>query len=312
MILKAIKILFAFITVFILILLGIGYKSDLTLVELKDKYTNSESKFISIDGMQVHYRDEGIVDDSVPVVLIHGTSSSLHTWDSCATDLIKTNRVIRFDLPAFGLTGPNAENDYSIERYVKFVDDVLNKLSIKQCYIVGNSLGGNIAWNYAAVHPQKVKKMILLDASGFLFNTKKSGTLAFKIGRNPYLKNMLTFFTPRFGVEKSVKDAYYNDSKVTDDLVQRYMDCTRREGNRKALIVRLNQPFVDNTEALKKITTPTLIIWGDNDVVVPIECAYKFQAYLPNNKLIILKDEGHVVMEENPWKVLPLIHEWLN
>jgi pimeloyl-ACP methyl ester carboxylesterase len=188
----------------------------------------------------------------------------------------------------------------------------LNKLSVKQCYMVGNSLGGEITWNYAAAHPQKVKKMILLDAAGFRFDTKKSGTLAFKIGRNPYLKNTLLFFTPRLGVEKSVKDAYFDDTKVTPELVQRYMDCTRREGNRNALIVRLNQPFIDNTEALKQLNIPTLIVWGDNDDVVPVECAYKFQAYLPNNKLIILKDEGHVVMEENPEKIIPIIKEWFN
>ena len=307
LILKILKWSFLAFIIGIIFFFIINFKADIPVEKLKVKYCNSQSKFIEIDGMQVHYRDEGNSLDSVPIVLIHGTSSSLHTWDECTKGWIKNHRVIRFDLPAFGLTGPNKDDDYSIARYVLFVNELLKKLSVNHCYIAGNSLGGYITWEFTLNHPEKVKKMILIDAGGYPLDPNKSGTLAFRMGKNPVLKHLLTFLTPRSVVEKSVKTAYYDESKVTEVVVDRYMDFTLREGNRKALVSRLNQPFVDNSAKIKNITTPTLIIWGDHDRLIPIDCAYKFQKDLPNNKLVILKNDGHVPMEESPEKVIPFV-----
>jgi pimeloyl-ACP methyl ester carboxylesterase len=275
------------------------------------KYTNNQSKFIEIEGMQVHYRDEGNALDSVPIVLIHGTSSSLHTWDACTEVWTKKHRVVRLDLPAFGLTGPNTDNDYSIKRYAAFVNDFLGELGIKRCYIAGNSLGGYITWTYTLQHPDNVKKMILIDAGGYAFDFSKSGTLAFKLGKTPVLKNLLTILMSRSVVEKSLKTAYFDESKVSDVLVNRYMDLALREGNRKAFVARMNQPFMGNSEDIKNIKTPTLIIWGDHDRLIPLDCAYKFHKDLPNNKLVVLKNEGHVAMEESPERIIPLVEDFL-
>lgn len=308
---KLLKGFFIIALLGILIILFWGYKSDISVEKLKAKYTNEQSKFIEIDGMKVHYRDEGNPDDTLPILLIHGTSSSLHTWDECTKSWIKGHRVIRFDLPAFGLTGPNANNDYTIARYVSFVNDFLIKINVDCCYIAGNSLGGNIAWNFTFEHPTKVKKMILIDAGGYPFDLNKAGTLAFRMGRNLFFKHVLTFLTPRSVVERSVKSAYFDESKVTDKLIDQYMDFTLREGNRKALVSRLNETFVDNTSKIKKITTPTLIIWGDHDKVIPLNCAYKFQKDLPNNKLVVLKNQGHVAMEESPEIIIPLVEKFI-
>ncbi len=294
-----------------LIGLMISYKSDIPVEELKLKYANEQSKFIVVDGMQVHYRDEGDPSDSVPIVLIHGTSSSLHTWDSCTEAWIKNHRVIRFDLPAFGLTGPNADNDYSIARYASFVNELLEKLSVKRCYIAGNSLGGFITWTYTLNHPEKVKKMILIDAGGYPLDPNKSGTLAFKMGKTPVLKHLLTILMSRSVVEKSLKTAYYDENKVTDNIVDRYMNLALREGNRKAFVARMNQVFAGDTAEIKTIRTPTLIIWGDHDRLIPLECAYKFQRDLPNNQLVVLKNEGHVAMEESPERIIPLMEDFI-
>ncbi|HWB61889.1 MAG TPA: alpha/beta hydrolase, partial [Chitinophagales bacterium] len=119
----------------IIALLVIGFitqlKGDIPLDKLKADLAQPPSKFIRIDGMDVHYRDEGA---GYPVVLVHGMSSSLHTWEDWTKVLSKKYRVVRMDLPGYGLTGPNANNDYSAAYYVKFMQEFLDSMGIKDCY----------------------------------------------------------------------------------------------------------------------------------------------------------------------------------
>ena len=133
---------------------------DIPVEELKKTYADGTSRFVPVGGMDVHYRDEG---RGFPLVLIHGTAASLHTWDGWATALSGDFRVIRMDLPAFGLTGPAPDRDYRIGAYVRFIDDFLDTIGVTRCHLAGNSLGGLIAWNYALAHPAKVDRMILVD-----------------------------------------------------------------------------------------------------------------------------------------------------
>ena len=141
----------------------IGLNTDKKLETLLPIYSSTASKFMPVLGMNVHYRIEGNESDSVPLVLIHGTSASLHTWDSLTLLLSGKKKIIRFDLPAFGLTGPNKENTYNADVYSVFVDSVLEKLKVKSCIIAGNSLGGSIAWHYALYNPSRVQQLILLN-----------------------------------------------------------------------------------------------------------------------------------------------------
>jgi hypothetical protein len=96
--------------------------ADIPFAALKVKYQKSNSAFIDIDGIPVHYIVEGKLDDSLPIVFIHGTSASLHTWDTLSSLLKANKKIIRFDLPAFGLTGPNRLNQYNFNFYNKFID----------------------------------------------------------------------------------------------------------------------------------------------------------------------------------------------
>src|SRR6202522_99177 len=142
---------------------ALNWAPDRPVAELKARWAQPPSVFVSLDGMDVHLRDEGPRDDPMPIVLIHGTSSNLHTWDGWAAGLEKTRRVVRMDLPGFGLTGPAPDGDYSPQRYSHFVIDLLDKLSINRVVLVGNSLGGSIAWLTAATRPDRVAKLILID-----------------------------------------------------------------------------------------------------------------------------------------------------
>jgi pimeloyl-ACP methyl ester carboxylesterase len=308
------QILKVILTLTVLIILGItiffGHR-DLPLEELKAKYTNETSSFIAVDGMDVHYRDEGDPADTIPIVLIHGTGASLHTFDAWADSLKTSYRVIRMDLPAFGLTGPFTDRNYSMTNYTAFMKDFLTALGIKQCVLAGNSLGGQIAWNLTLEQPDIVKKLILIDAAGYP-KKSKSVPIAFKLAEIPVLSKLLTFITPQFLVRASLENVYFDKSKVTDSMVERYFELTLREGNRQAFVDRFKMP--ENANANKNINNihqPTLILWGANDLLIPVENAYKFQKALPNDTLVILNNLGHTPMEESPEESLKAVFSFL-
>ncbi|MFT7482597.1 MAG: pimeloyl-ACP methyl ester carboxylesterase [Oceanospirillaceae bacterium] len=296
----------------IVALFMLTHQSDIPMSSLKLKYAKLPSNFVSVDGLSVHYRDVGVQTDSLPIVLLHGTGSSLHTWEGWVDELSKTRRVITLDLPAFGLTGPNANNDYSPEAYVEFTKQFIETFKIKSCVLGGNSLGGGIAWQTAAAYPELVKQLILVDATGYP-NKAKSVPLAFRLAKVPVLNNLLTVITPRSVIENSVKNVYGNPDLVTDELVDRYFDLTLRPGNRKAFVARMQlDSYQDQSEKIKSLTQPTLIIWGEKDLLIPIENALKFAADLPNNKLVIYPELGHVPMEENPQETVKAVKAFLN
>ena len=279
--------------------------------ELKLKYANIQSSFISVKNIDIHYRDEGNQTDSIPIILIHGTGASLHTFDDWTNKLKYSKRVIRLDLPAYGLTGPFVDRDYSILNYTSFLKEFLETLDIKQCIIAGNSLGGEIAWNFALEKPDIVKKLILINSGGFP-SFSKSVPIAFRLAQTPVINKVVRFITPFFIVRSSVENVYFDKSKVTDSLVERYFDLCLREGNRQAFIDRLGIGKRNNYINISNIKQPTLILWGADDLLIPVENAYKFQNSLPNNKLVILENSGHVPMEENPFESIKHVIEFLN
>lgn len=280
-----------------------GYR-DIPVEELKEKYAQEPSQFVSIDGMNAHYRDEGNPQDSLPIVLIHGTGSSLHTFDDWTKELTKTRRVVRMDLPGFGLTGPFPDGNYSIDRYAEYIKAFLDSQQIKACVLGGNSLGGRVSWNFTVKYPEMVDRLILIDASGYPLKAK-SVPIAFKIAAIPVLNKVLKYVTPKFMARSSVENVYVDKSKVTDELVDRYFELTLREGNRQGLVDRVTMSYVpDAYQSIKTIQQPTLLLWGDQDLLVPVEIAEQFQEDLPNDTLVLIKNCGHVPMEESPMESL--------
>ena len=294
----------------IAVILMFGHR-DIPLNDLKIKYANSNSSFIAVNGMDVHFRDEGLQTDTIPIVLIHGTGSSLHTFNEWSDRLKKSHRVIRMDLPAYGLTGPFPDENYTMANYTAFLKDFLTALNIKQCVLAGNSLGGAIAWNFTLEQPSMVTKLILIDASGYPI-ASKSVPIAFSLAKIPVINKLLSFITPRFLVRASVENVYFDSSKVTDLVVERYFNLTLRAGNRKAFVDRLKTPKDTSTyNNIKYIQQPTLILWGSQDLLIPVENAYKFHQDLPNNTLVILDDTGHTPMEESPLESLEPVLNFL-
>lgn len=255
-----------------------------------------------IMGMKVHYRDEGVATDTLPLILLHGMSSSLNTWDSVVIDLKKHRRVISLDLPGFGLTGPSPEMAYNFPYYSKFIDSFATRLQIKRFILAGNSMGGAISWNYALHNPSRLAKMILIDAAGYP-KKGESGSLGFKIASTPVINNLLLYATPKALVRKSLETVYYDPARVTDEQVERFHDVAIREGNREAALMIFKGSFKGKPESIKEIKTPTLILWGDKDNLIGVNNVDNFLKDIKGSKAEIYKNVGHVPMEEVPGKV---------
>ena len=295
---KIIRRLIIFLIASVLFIIAFFGQKDIPLDLLKKKYANLHSSFISLDGMSVHYRDEGNATDSIPIVLIHGTGASLHTFNAWTEIFKNDHRIIRMDLPGYGLTGPFPNRNYSIENYLVFLKKFLVSLGIKECIMAGNSLGGQIAWNYALENKEMVNKLILVDAAGYPI-LSKSTPIIFKIAKIPLIKDMLTFITPRFVARLSIENVYFDKNKVSDIIVDRYFELGLRKGNRQAFIDRFS--IKRHSKAYLKInmiTNPTLILWGSDDFLIPLKIAKQFQKDLPNDTLVIMKNVGHIPMEE--------------
>ncbi len=297
-----------------IVLLGIilftACDDDIPVGQLKKKYQKQNSAFIDIDGVPVHYIIEGNTADTTPIVLIHGTSASLHTWDTLSSLLKNTKKIIRFDLPAFGLTGSSRLNQYTFNYYSNFIDSLLFKLNITKCIIAGNSLGGSIAWNYALASPNKVDKLILLDASGYPKKDEK-GSLGFKLAAIPVLNQVLKHVSPKSLVRKSLEDAFYNKTLVNEAMVEQYHNMLLREGNRAAILELFQHPMKPDATRIKNITQPTLIIWGKEDQLISYQNASLFKQDIRNSRMLVLDKVGHIPMEEAPVEVANAILKFI-
>ncbi|MCF8317694.1 MAG: alpha/beta hydrolase [Haliscomenobacter sp.] len=288
------------ITAFIIIVIAIYWKNDIDLNELKDKYAYPSSSFISIDGINVHYRDVG---KGEAILLIHGTGASLHTWEKWIDILSPGYRVISFDLPGFGLTGPDPNHNYQISRYTAILDSLMIKLKVDSFHIAGNSLGGLVAWRYTTQFPQKILTLNLIDAAG-LPQPEKKPPFIFQLAKLPILSTLMQKVTPKSIIENSMLDVYKNDQLVTEKLIDRYFELSLREGNRTAFVKRMSQlnEKLDIND-LKRITAPVLIQWGKDDRWIPLAKGYEFKKIIPKAELKIY-NSGHVPMEENPMETV--------
>ena len=285
-------------------------EKDIPREKLKPIYTNSSSQFMPLMGMNVHYRDEGNMLDSTPLVLIHGMSSSLNTWDSLVVLMKDKKRLISIDLPGFGLTGPNPENKYGFDYYTKFLDSFLTNLNVNNFILTGNSMGGGVSWHYAVSHPEKVNQLILIDAAGYQ-GKKGKGSLGFQLASMPVVNNLLLYITPKFLIKKSLETVFVDQTKITEKEIDRYHDLTIAEGNRKAALSIFKNGFVQEPEKIQSITTPTLIIWGDQDHLITVDNAYLFNKNIKGSELVVLKNVGHVPMEEVPEVVANTIFSFM-
>ena len=282
---------------------------DRPVETLVGRWAPAPSDFVELQGQLVHLRDEGPRDDPLPIVLVHGTSASLHTWEGWAKALTKQGRrVISFDLPAFGLTGPFtgqwAGQRYHGDTYARFTLALMDQLQVGRFVIGGNSLGGEVAWRTAHVAPTRVAALVLVDAAGPDF-VPDSVPLGFRVARTPVLRHITQWTLPRELVDSSLRNVYGDPARVTPALVDRYFELTLREGNRAALLERF-EAWVpgEHAERIAGLKQPTLILWGGRDRLIPPAVGREFQRLIPDSRLVEFPELGHVPQEEDPARSL--------
>ncbi|MDX6443744.1 MAG: hypothetical protein QOH71_818 [Blastocatellia bacterium] len=271
-------------------------RPDIPLAKLMPEYGAPPSKFVEIEGMRIHYRDEGA---GQPLVMLHGFGSSLYTWDGWVRQLAGKRRLIRLDLPGFGLTGPALDGNYTADRYVRVVTELLDRLGVERADIAGNSMGGRTALMFALQHPERVRKLILVDAGGF---APWPEPMLFKLANTPIVGRWLVVHvTPRFAVRRNLETVYGDPSRLTDAVVNRYWDMTLRAGNRGAMVARITgPPDPVLADRLGELKLPVLIQWGELDGWIPLSDAQGFQRGIAGAELRVYPGAGHVPMEELP------------
>ncbi|WP_428485542.1 alpha/beta fold hydrolase [Rhodopila sp.] len=292
------------------ILIGGGiwlYTPDRPRAPLEAKYAGRESEFLQIAGLRLHVRDTG-PRNAPAVILLHGLGSSLHTWEPWARALSQRFRVIRYDLPGFGLTGADPTGDYSDARGMAVLAALMDALAVPQASLVGNSMGGKLAWMFAAEHPARVDKLVLISPDGF-------ASPGFEYGKQaevPLIARVLPYTLPRFMLRMNLVPAYGDPSLLTNAVVDRYRDLMLAPGVRRALLARTAQVRLEPPEPLlRRIKAPTLLIWGEKDALIPPGNAQDYLRAIPNSRLVTFTGLGHVPQEEAPDRSLVPVEAFL-
>jgi pimeloyl-ACP methyl ester carboxylesterase len=301
------------------VLMGIGlavtvsltWEPDRQLGQLLTRWAPAPSTFIELDGMQVHMRDTGPREDPTPIVLLHGMSSSLHTFEVWQTALQAQHRVISVDLPGFGLTGPSPQGDYRIDAYTRFLLRLLDTLNLKQVTLVGNALGGEIAWQTAVLAPERVRKLVLIDSDGYPPSVL-SMPMAFQVASMRGLRWISERILPRALVESSVRAVFGDPRKVTQEKVDRYFELALRVGNRRALFQRMDQAqFGASAGLIRRVQQPTLVMWGEKDQMISPDMGRSFCRDIPHCTLVTFPGLGHLPQEEDPADTLKVVLPFL-
>ncbi len=285
---------------------------DTDPAEMQAKYGTPPSRMLAIDGdRRVHVRDEGPRDAPV-IILLHGSNADLHTWQQWADALKGDYRVVRFDQRGHGLTGPASDGDYALGAFVEDIDEVADALDIDRFTLAGNSMGGAIAMGYAIAKPERLDALVLVDAGGAPIESEGSGNLAFTLAGMPVVGDAMSQMLPRSLVARSLSQSVSNQDVVTPEAVDRYWELARYPGNRAATRKRFSVGRKNfDAEAVSKVAVPTLVMWGEEDALIPYEAAAWYMEHLPNATLASYPGIGHIPMEEAAEESVADLQVWL-
>lgn len=268
---------------------------DIPAEQLEAKYAGPASRFINIEGVRIHYRDEGA---GPVVVLIHANFANLIGWDPWVEALQDAYRVIRMDMTSHGLTGPDPTGDYSPERTLRLFEKFVDAMDLDEFSIGGTSMGGTVAIHFTHNHPGRIQKLILLSPGSLEGKERKAGPR----GEVPDAAYVLKYIMPRALPEFMLRGGFGDKSKLTDELIDRWYDMWRREGNREAQLDRLSQYRPgDIEEIIRELEVPTLLMWGEANTTAKFEQAAHFRELLENVeslKFISYPGVGHMAVQE--------------
>lgn len=293
----------------LLVLLGAFWlwTPDRDLRSLESRYLASPSDLVELEGLRLHLRDSG-PKTAPAVIMVHGFGGSLHSWEPWAQALSGQHRVIRFDLPGCGLTAPDPSGNYTDARSMQLLLALMDRLGIARASLVGHSIGGRIAWTFAATHPERVDKLVLVAPDGF-------ASPGFEYGRAPEVPlsaELMRYVLPKPLLRMSLEPAYGNAAFLSDDLTTRYHDLMLAPGSREALLARMRQTIlVDPVPLLQRIQAPTLLVWGEADAMIPVANAADYLKTMPHAKLVSLPGVGHLPQEEAAEQSIAAVQDFL-
>lgn len=272
---------------------------QLTRQELIEKYTDEHSKFVDVKGMEVHYKDQG---SGPPVLLLHGSFGSVHTWDGVVDDLKDDLRLIRFDQPQAALSSdaPPENEGLSLE---DFVAAFLDEIGVDRVHLAGTSSGGIIAYRFASKYPERAGKLVIANSPSAVVNNAAVDSPVF-LDSLIYVSQNILKHQPRLYWRTFLESLYADPSRVKDTIVDQYFDYGRRTRTApyvRSLFARVNDT-AEIDQVLAQVKAPTLLLWGVPDRVLPEEMGYQLQRKLTaaNPELIFLNGTGHYPPVESP------------
>jgi pimeloyl-ACP methyl ester carboxylesterase len=286
---------------------------DIPYETLEAKYTNGASRFIDLPGgLHVHYQDDG--DSRLPtLVLLHGYGDSYTSWEGWVQQLKTGFHLLSVDFPGHGLTRAPEGYPLSGDGLADFVDAFAAQLSLPQFAVAGNSMGGGVAWQLALRHPQRINALILVDSAGFPNEKPPAVPLAFKILKFPLGRALLRNIDNRPLINEGLRTDVFDKALITPALVDRWAEFQRAPGHRAILMsVNMSSLMSASPEVLRSINVPTLILHGENDVLVEPASAGKFAAAIPGAKVLIYPNVGHLPQIEIPQRSSADVAEFLN
>jgi pimeloyl-ACP methyl ester carboxylesterase len=280
---------------------------DVPAARLEAKYTTPASRFMHVDGVRIHYRDEG---SGPAILLLHANFASLLAWEPWVDALAATHRVVRLDLPGFGLTGPDPTGNYGSERTLALTERFVDALGLRRFSIAGTSLGGSLAIRYAAKHPGRVERLVLLNP-GIL-----EGRAMAQAGRRlPAAARVLEYVTPRALAAWVLRSRAGDPSRITEEHVDRWWELWLREGNRRAMLARMRDYGGTGVAALLgEVRVPVLVLWGEANPQAPVSQAAELMALLrnaPEKRLVTYPGVGHPALEEAGARIARDVVAWL-
>jgi pimeloyl-ACP methyl ester carboxylesterase len=289
-------------------------RPDIPYETLAARYESAASRYVELaGGIRMHYRDEG--QSSGPtLVLLHGFSASLHTWEEWVRRLGERYRVISLDLPGHGLTRAPAGYQASMEAFRDVVAEFARSQNLSRFALAGNSMGGNVAWEYALAHPEQVEALILVDSAGWDQGSDEDEPLTFRLLRNPAIGPMIRDLDNRRLIRQGLQASFADSMIVDENMVARYSELARAPGHRE-ILVQLSTGFrsrnLATPERLAPLSMPVLILWGDQDRLIPPAHAQLFADAIPRAEFMMFENVGHIPQEEAAEESAMAVDEFL-
>lgn len=289
----------------VLALTGAATSAQVPLPVDAASYARTADRYVTIDGTRLRVREEGD-PKAPPIVLVHGFSFSLESWDAWAADLARDHRVIRYDLSGHGLSAADPKSRYGTLDRVRELLGVMNALHVHKAVIAGNSFGGLVAWNFAALYQDRVERLILVDSAAFSIN----GVTERPVAVPPMMRTYLQAPSPA-AIAGSAGAIFAHPERLSPERLTLMRAMIARNG--PALIAHLEQfTLPEPRPALGRIKAPTLILWGRADRVVPVAQADELTAAIRGSRLIIYDDVGHAPQEEASARSIADVRNFLN